>query len=86
MVEFIGNMAAVLTTTAFLPQVIKTLKSKSTDDMSWSWLLMFITGVFLWLIYGLSINVFPITAANAFTFVCLLILLFIKVNNLLKSR
>lgn len=86
MFELIGNIAAVLTTAAFFPQVIRTWKTKSTDDMSWSWLLMLTIGVFLWLIYGISNSLLPVTAANGVTFLCLAVLVYIKTSNFLARR
>jgi len=49
----IGFVAATLTTSAFLPQVLKIWRSRSTKDISLPMLVTFILGVSLWLIYGL---------------------------------
>lgn len=65
----LGLLAGTLTTIAFLPQVIRTWKSKSTKDLSLAMLGTFTTGVFCWLIYGLMIDSLPIILANAITFV-----------------
>ena len=51
-VEWIGIVAGALTTCAFLPQVAKTVRSRSTGDLSWIWLVMMSSGVFLWMVYG----------------------------------
>jgi MtN3 and saliva related transmembrane protein len=64
----LGLLAGTLTTIAFLPQVIRTWKSKSTKDLSLAMLGTFTTGVFCWLIYGLMIDSLPIILANAVTF------------------
>ena len=50
-IDFFGYFAAVLTTAAFLPQLIKTLKTKKADDVSLTTLIMFICGVGSWIIY-----------------------------------
>ena len=63
----LGLLAATLTTLAFLPQVIKTWRSKSAKDLSLGTFSMFCTGVLLWLIYGLLIDDLPIILANAVT-------------------
>src|SRR6185437_9409554 len=69
MTTALGLLAGMLTTIAFLPQVIRTWKSKSTKDLSLAMLGTFTTGVFCWLIYGLMIDSLPIILANSITFV-----------------
>lgn len=68
-VALIGFVAGTLTTLAFLPQVIKTWRTKSSNDLSIGTLGMICTGVSLWLVYGLLIGDLPIIAANAVTLV-----------------
>ena len=67
LVELIGMIAAVLTTLSFLPQVIKTYKDKSAESLSMIMLVAFITGVCLWLLYGLLIHSTPLIASNLVT-------------------
>jgi len=67
-VEFFGYSAAILTTLAFLPQLIKTIKTKTADDVSLITLIMFLAGVGFWIIYGIKISSLPILAANLITF------------------
>ncbi len=66
-ITILGLLAATLTTISFLPQVIKTWKSKSAKDISFEMFLIFATGVILWLIYGILINDIPLIVANAVT-------------------
>ena len=61
----IGLIAAVFTTFAFLPQAIKSFKTKETKDLSLKAFAIALTGVLLWLFYGLLINDLPLIAANA---------------------
>ncbi len=63
-IEILGLIAALLTTASFLPQVYKTWKTKSTESLSLTMLLIFVTGVFCWLVYGFLIDSFPIILAN----------------------
>lgn len=63
----IGIVAAVLTTTAFAPQVIKAWRSRSTADVSLTMFLMLVTGIALWLAYGLLIGDWPLILANGVT-------------------
>ena len=66
--DFFGFMAAFLTTIAFLPQLYKTWKTKSAEDVSFLMLILFIIGLICWIIYGLKINSIPILIANTTTF------------------
>ena len=78
-IEIFGYFAAILTTAAFLPQLIKTLKTKKADDVSLITLIMFITGVISWIIYGYRISSIPILAANSITFMLNLLILISKI-------
>ena len=78
-IEFFGYFAATLTTAAFLPQLIKTLKTKKADDVSLITLIMFITGVGFWIIYGYEISSSPILIANIITFILNLFILVSKI-------
>ena len=77
-IEFFGYFAAILTTAAFLPQLIKTLKTKKADDVSLITLIMFISGVGSWIIYGYEISSSPILIANVITFILNLLILISK--------
>ena len=77
--EFFGYFAAILTTAAFLPQLIKTLKTKKADDVSLVTLIMFISGVGSWIIYGYKISSFPILLANIITLILNLLILISKI-------
>ena len=78
-VDIFGYFAATLTTTAFLPQLIKTLKTKKADDVSLTTLVMFIIGVLSWIIYGYKISSTPILIANLITLILNLLILISKV-------
>jgi len=77
--EFFGYFAAILTTAAFLPQLIKTLKTKKAEDVSSVTLIMFISGVLSWIIYGYKIFSIPIIVANLITLVLNLLILISKI-------
>ena len=83
--EFFGYFAAILTTAAFLPQLIKTLKTKKADDVSLVTLIMFISGLGSWIIYGYAISSFPILLANIITFILNLLILISKIYYSKKS-
>ena len=78
-VEFFGYFAAILTTLAFLPQLLKTLKTKKAEDVSLITLIMFLTGVLSWIIYGYKISSTPILIANIITFILNLFILIFKI-------
>ena len=78
-IEFFGYFAAILTTLAFLPQLIKTLRTKKAEDVSLITLIMFLTGVLSWIIYGYKISSTPILIANIITFFLNLLILIFKI-------
>ncbi|NWF59756.1 MAG: SemiSWEET transporter [Fischerella sp.] len=76
----LGITAGVLTTIAYMPQLIKTWKSKSAHDLSWSMLIVLCTGIILWLIYGFSVHDIPIISANIVTFLLASMILLLKIR------
>jgi MtN3 and saliva related transmembrane protein len=84
-VNTLGYVAACLTTLAFVPQVMKTVKTKSTDDISLIMFLMFNLGIVLWLIYGVILESKPIILANTVTGIFALIILGYKIRNTIKK-
>ena len=80
-VEIIGFVAALLTTFAFVPQVVKVWKSKSSKGVSVSTYLVLLLGVSLWGVYGYLIDSMSIMIANTVTgFLQLIILVLILKN------
>ncbi len=67
--EWIGYLAATLTTIAFVPQVWQIWRTKHTQDISLRMYVLFTAGIAAWLVYGLLIGAWPVVAANAVTFV-----------------
>ena len=65
----IGSIAAILTTFAFLPQVIKVIKSKDTESIALGMYLMQVLGIALWLAHGLFIQDLPLILANSVSFI-----------------
>ena len=79
-VTLIGFFAGFLTTVAFVPQVLKTWKSKSASDLSFGMFLIFSLGVLCWLIYGILLAEFPIVFWNTVTLILALALLIMKLK------
>lgn len=67
MSDLIGMIAGTLTTIAFVPQVWRVWKTRSTSDISLGMYLVFTTGVGFWLAYGLMLGAWPIILANTVT-------------------
>ncbi len=76
----IGLAAATITTISFLPQMFKTWQTKSAKDVSLVTVITFISGVFLWVIYGIYLQSLPIILANAVTLIFNLIILWLKIK------
>jgi MtN3 and saliva related transmembrane protein len=79
--HLIGLAAAVCTTIAFLPQVLRAWQTRSTKDLSLSMFLVFTAGIFLWLVYGLILHDVPLIAANGTTFVLSGSILYFKLRH-----
>ncbi len=77
-IEIIGYFAAVTTTIAFIPQLLKTIITKKAEDVSLVTLILFITGVGAWMIYGYEISALPILIANTITLILNLLILIFK--------
>lgn len=78
--EGIGTIAAICTTASFLPQLVRVWQRKSARDISLTMFLLFVFGVGCWLVYGLGIGSWPVTAANAVTLALTLAILVLKIR------
>ena len=76
----IGTIATVLTTFAFLPQVIKVIKTKDTESIALGMYLMQVLGIALWLAHGLVIQDLPLILANSVSFILSGIILVYKIR------
>ena len=79
-IDIIGYAAAVLTTYAFIPQVVKSWRTRSTGDLSSTMLVVFTVGISLWLIYGIAVGAMPVILANAITLVLSATLVVLKIR------
>ncbi|MCD6034430.1 MAG: hypothetical protein K0R63_171 [Rickettsiales bacterium] len=78
--ELIGLIAATLTTLCFVPQAIRTLKTRETHSIS-KWMYVFFScGLFCWLIYGILLGNTPMILANAITLPLALTILYVKLQ------
>jgi MtN3 and saliva related transmembrane protein len=65
--DWIGTIAATLTTSSFIPQVWKVWHTRHTADISLGMYALFTLGVALWLAYGFLLASWPIIIANSIT-------------------
>lgn len=79
-IETVGFIAGTLTTIAFVPQVYKTIKTKSAEDVSIFMFLIFSIGVSLWVVFGLKQNQPPIYITNSVVFVLAVIQIILKIK------
>ena len=77
---YVGLTAGILTTISFLPQAVKTWKTKSTKDISLAMFLCFCFGVMLWVLYGFYTRNLPVFLANFATFILAFSILICKLR------
>jgi MtN3 and saliva related transmembrane protein len=69
LVDAIGFLAGVLTTIAFIPQVVHSWQTRDLAGVSLRMYALFTVGVAMWLLYGIAMGSWPIIAANTITLV-----------------
>ncbi len=79
-ISLIGMIAGTCTTLSFLPQLVKTIRTKQTQDISMAMYIILSAGLFTWIIYGILIEALPVMLANAFSFTCAVIILIFKMK------
>jgi MtN3 and saliva related transmembrane protein len=62
--SIIGILASILTTSSFLPQIIKAYRTKKMDDVSQYLMILFTSGSILWIVYGFMHDDIVIIGAN----------------------
>lgn len=65
--EWVGYLAAAMTTLAFVPQALKTIRSRDTHSISLSMYVVFTIGIAFWLVYGIALNSKPMILSNIVT-------------------
>jgi MtN3 and saliva related transmembrane protein len=79
-VVVLGLIAGAVTSTGFIPQLIRGYITKELDDVSYFMPSILAIGMSLWFLYGFFVREFPIIVANAFGIGCCIILLIMKKN------
>jgi MtN3 and saliva related transmembrane protein len=80
MESYLGYLAAFCTTIAFIPQAVKVYKTKHTKDISLGMFSLLITGLILWLCYGILMLSYPIIIANAVTIIIVIYIIITKLR------
>jgi MtN3 and saliva related transmembrane protein len=80
-VTALGLLAGALTTVAFVPQVVKTWRTRSTHDISLGMFSILVAGIIAWLVYGAIIGDVPLMLANAVTLLLAGTILVFKIRN-----
>ena len=78
--EIIGYSAAVVGTSLMLPQVIKSLRTKSVGDLSYMMVILYVINCVLWLTYGILINAWPVIVCNFIALIISFVQLGLKVR------
>ncbi len=78
--DLVGYAAGIITTASFAPQVVKTLRTRSTKDISLGMYLLMTFGIGLWLVHGFQIGSGPVVVANGVTLVLVGIMLYMKLR------
>ncbi len=80
-VEIIGFIAGIFVASSLIPQNIKSWRTKSTSDISLTWMLINIVGQILWAVYGLLINSLALIVMSSITLALALSLLVLKLKH-----
>jgi MtN3 and saliva related transmembrane protein len=84
--DAIGLVAAVCISAAYFPQLWRSFRTQRTDDLSLVMLLILITGVGLWVAYGILRKDWVIITGNGVSVCCLAVLLYFKAVGLRRSQ
>lgn len=77
---YIGIFAGICTAVSMLPQLIKIIREKKADDISYVMLFILLTGLAGWVVYGMLKNDYPILITNSFSFLTNLLMIFFAVK------
>jgi MtN3 and saliva related transmembrane protein len=79
--EWVGYAAATLTTVSFLPQAVRTIRTRETHAISLWMYLLFTVGIACWFGYGIVLHSWPMIASKAITFVLAATILALKLRH-----
>ena len=79
--EWAGYLAAAMTTLAFVPQALKTIRTRDTRSISLGMYVVFTIGIAFWLVYGIAMNSMPMIFSNIVTFLLSATILGLKIKH-----
>jgi len=79
-IDLVGYVGSFLTSITFIPQVYKTWKTKSVGDLSLAMILIVVTSCVVWLIYAISLMLWPVIVANCIIGILSLMLVYFKLT------
>ena len=86
LLDYAGYAAALCTTGAYIPQVLKVWRTRATQDISLKMFLVLVTGLSLWLTYGIHRGEWPLIAANSVTICLASTILYFKLQEVRRDR
>jgi MtN3 and saliva related transmembrane protein len=86
MISVLGLLAGTLTTACWLPQVARSIRTRSMRDFSWAYLGLLACGILLWVVYGLGRRDPVILCTNLLTLYLLVVLMCMKAGERIKAR
>jgi MtN3 and saliva related transmembrane protein len=81
LLDYTGYAAALCTTGAYVPQVLRVWRTRSTKDISLKTFAVLVTGLTLWLVYGFWRGEIPLIAANSVTLMLASTILYFKLRH-----
>jgi MtN3 and saliva related transmembrane protein len=67
--QILGFAAGVLTSVSALPQLVKIIKEKQAKDVSLKTLFILLSGISLWIVYGIFKKDVPIIVTNSLSLI-----------------
>lgn len=86
LVKILGFLAGFLTTVSFLPQVVKSLRTRHMGDFNLLFIVLMLLGLVLWTVYGFMLGQLPLIVANGVTIALNLVLLWLKLEDMVRRR
>ena len=81
LVEVVGLLGAMFTTLAFVPQVVKIWKNRSSEGISLSMYVCMLVGISIWLAYGILIDSIAVIIANILSGILQVVIIFLTLKN-----
>jgi len=85
LLDWVGTLAAICTTGAFIPQIVK-IRRRGGEDLSYSMLLIYLAGILLWLMYGLLLHAPAMIWANTATAFLVVLAMLLKATHPARRR